>query len=86
MSKHNDQENAAPDTGLINRTPPTKRELVERALSDGMTDPARIAEWASNYGNYHVTLTTEEVIRLIAELKSESARQKGASPHGRREK
>ncbi|MCL2589498.1 MAG: hypothetical protein FWD67_01150 [Betaproteobacteria bacterium] len=47
--------------GVVNWTPPTKRALVERALSDGMTDPARMVEWARNY---NVTLTVAEVLRI----------------------
>jgi hypothetical protein len=65
MSKRKDHENAAPAPGVVNWDPPKKRDLVERALSDGMTDPAKIVEWA---GNYKVTMTVEEVLRLKAEL------------------
>lgn len=36
-------DNAAPGPERIQRRTPAKRELVERALSEGMTDPARIA-------------------------------------------
>jgi hypothetical protein len=65
MSKRKDHETAAPAPGVVNWDPPAKRDLVERALSDGMTDPAKIVEWA---GNYKVTMTIEEVLRLKAEL------------------
>ena len=65
MSKRKDYETAAPTPGVVNWDPPAKRDLVERALSDGMTDPAKIVEWASNY---KVTMTVEEVLRLKAEL------------------
>ena len=49
----------------VNWDPPSKRDLVERALSDGMTDPAKIVEWAKNY---KVTMTVDDVLRLKAEL------------------
>ena len=65
MSKRKDRETAAPPSGVVNWDPPAKRDLVERALSDGMTDPAKIVEWAVNY---KVTMTVEEVRRLKAEL------------------
>ncbi|MEI9984979.1 MAG: hypothetical protein WDN69_18300 [Aliidongia sp.] len=54
---------AAP--AVVNWDPPAKRDLVERALSDGMTDPAKIVEWAKTY---KVTMTVDEVVRLKAEL------------------
>jgi hypothetical protein len=64
MSQRKDQPDVqAP--GVVNWDPPKKRDLVERALSDGMTDPAKIAEWARNY---KVTMTAEEVLSLKAEL------------------
>ena len=66
MPKRKPHETAATDSGVVNWNPPTKRELVERALSDGMTDPAKIVEWAKNY---KVTMTIEEVLRIKAELK-----------------
>ena len=65
MSKRKDHESAETAAGVVNWEPPAKRDLVERALSDGMTDPAKIVEWASNY---NVTMTVEEVLRLKAEL------------------
>jgi hypothetical protein len=65
MSKHNHHEDAAQEPGVVNWDPPATRDLVERALSDGMTDPAKIIEWASDHG---VALTVEEVLRLKAEL------------------
>jgi erythromycin esterase-like protein len=65
MSKHGHHENAAPEAGAVNWDPPAKRDLVERALSDGITDPAKIIEWAANYD---VAMTVEEVLRLKAEL------------------
>ncbi len=64
MPKRKDHETTAP--GVVNWDPPAKRDLVERALSDGMTDPAKIVEWARNY---NVTMTVEEVLRIKAELK-----------------
>jgi hypothetical protein len=67
MSKRKGQQNAAPDAGVVNWDPPPKRDVVERALSDGMTDPAKIVEWAKGY---NLTMTIEEVRQLIAELKS----------------
>ncbi len=51
--------------GVINWATPEKKELVERALSDGQTDPAKIAEWAKDY---KVNLTVEEVQKISAEL------------------
>jgi hypothetical protein len=66
MPKRKDHETAATAPGVVNWNPPAKRDLVERALSDGMTDPAKIVEWAKNY---KVTMTVEEVLRIKAELK-----------------
>jgi hypothetical protein len=69
MSKRKGQQNAAPEPpGVVNWDPPPKRDVVERALSDGVTDPARIVEWAKDY---NLTMTVEEVRQLIAELKSQ---------------
>jgi len=65
MPKRNERDSDTSNTGVINWDPPKPRELVERALSDGMTDPVEIATWARNY---KLTLTVEEVQRLIAEL------------------
>jgi hypothetical protein len=67
MSKRKGQENAAPGRA-VNWDPPPKRDVVERALSDGVTDPAKIVELARNY---NLTMTVEEVRQLIAELKSQ---------------
>jgi hypothetical protein len=66
MPKREEHETPATDPGVINWNPPPKRDVVERALSDGMTDPAKIVEWAKNY---KVTMTVEEVLRIKAELK-----------------
>jgi hypothetical protein len=66
MPKRKDHETAATAPGVVNWNPPAKRDLVERALSDGMTDPAKIVAWAKNY---KVTMTVEEVLRIKAELK-----------------
>ena len=66
MSKRKNNETSTPQPGVINWDPPKKRDLVERAVSDGMTDPAKIAAWARDY---QVTMTVEEVLRLMAELK-----------------
>jgi hypothetical protein len=52
---------------VVNWDIPKKRELVERALSDGMTDPARIVKWAKNY---KVTMTVKEVREIKAKLKA----------------
>lgn len=65
MAKQKDRKPPAPD--VVNWAPPSKRDLVQRALSDGMTDPARIVEWAQNY---KVSMTVEEVLRLKAELEN----------------
>jgi hypothetical protein len=67
MSKRKGQENAAPGPA-VNWDPPPKRDVVERALSDGVTDPAKIVERAKDY---NLTMTIEEVRQLIAELKSQ---------------
>lgn|GEM_PF-1896500 len=56
---------ATPTSGVVNWDPPTKRDLVERAVSDGMTDPARIVDWAKNY---KVTMTVEEVLQIRKDL------------------
>jgi hypothetical protein len=69
MSKRKTHETAAPAPGVVNWDPPPKRDIVERALSDGMTDPAKIVEWAKDY---NLTMTVEEVRQLIAELKGET--------------
>lgn len=71
MSKRNEAERGSAEPGAVNSEvvnwdPPSKRDLVERALSDGMTDPAKIVEWARNH---RVTLTDEEVRKIQAELK-----------------
>jgi hypothetical protein len=66
MSKRSAPETATTESGVVNWDPPAKRDLVERALSDGMTDPAKIVEWARNY---QVTLTVEEVVTLTTDLK-----------------
>ena len=63
MSKRMHDESAP---AVVNWDPPAKRDLVERALSDGMTDPAKIVEWARNY---KVVMTIEEVLQFKAELK-----------------
>ena len=60
-----DANRVVKDPGVVNWDPPAKRELVQRAVSDGITDPAKIAEWARNY---KVTMTLEEVRRIKAEL------------------
>jgi hypothetical protein len=68
MTKRKGQQDTAPAPGAVNWDPPPKRDVVERALSDGVTDPAKIVEWAKDY---NLTMTVEEVRQLIAELKSE---------------
>jgi hypothetical protein len=65
MPARKDEETAARAPGVVNWDPPTKRDLVERALRDGMTDPAQIVEKARNR---KVTMTIEEVLRIKAEL------------------
>jgi hypothetical protein len=50
---------------VTNPNPPAKRELVERALSDGLTDPAKIAAWARGRG---VDMTAEEAAALKADI------------------
>jgi hypothetical protein len=49
------------EAGVVNWNPPAKRDLLERALSDGITDPAEIVEWAKKY---KVSMTIEEVRRF----------------------
>ena len=56
--------------GVVNWNPPEKRELVQRALSDGMADPHKIVEWAKNY---NVSMSVEDVSRIAAELKAPDA-------------
>jgi hypothetical protein len=68
MTKRKGQQDTVPAPGAVNWDPPPKRDVVERALSDGVTDPAKIVEWAKDY---NLTMTVEEVRQLIAELKSE---------------
>jgi len=51
---------------VVNWEPPKKIDLVERATSDGVTDPAAIVEMASRY---KVSLTIDEVINLKTEIK-----------------
>lgn len=51
---------------VVNWDPPSKRDIVERAVSDGMTDPAKIVKWAKDR---NVTMTVDEVNRLKAQLK-----------------
>jgi hypothetical protein len=65
MSKRCGGEAATTPSGVVNWDPPAKRDLVERALADGMTDPGKIVAWALNY---KVALTVEEVLGLKAEL------------------
>jgi hypothetical protein len=65
MSKPKGHGKTASAPEVVNWNPPAKRDLVERALSDGMTDPAKIVEWAANY---KVKMTVEEVLRLKAEV------------------
>jgi hypothetical protein len=66
MPKREDHETPATAPAVVNWNPPAKRDLVERALSDGITDPVKIVAWAKNY---KVTMTVEEVLRIKAELK-----------------
>ena len=66
MSKQKKPKAASPPPAVINWNPPSKKELVERAVSDGMTDASKIVAWASNY---KVTMTVDEVRHLMAELK-----------------
>ena len=72
MSKSRDGDSAAPTPGVINLNPPAKRDLVERALSDGMTDPAKIVTWAKNY---KVSMTLDEVKSLALEINKPKPRK-----------
>jgi hypothetical protein len=65
MSKPKDRGKTASAPEVVNWNPPAKRDLVERALSDGISDPAKIVEWAASH---KVKMTVEEVRRLTAEL------------------
>ncbi len=66
MSKQKVPQSAPPAPGVVNWNTPKKRDLVERALSDGITDPAKIIAWAKNR---NVAMTVEEVKSLAAEIK-----------------
>lgn len=50
---------------VVNWDPPSKRDLVERAISDGMTATADIIAFAKGK---EVHLTAEEVEHIKAEL------------------
>jgi len=65
MPNRKDRKSPASAPEVVNWGPPSKQDLVERAVSDGMTDPAKIIEWARNY---HVTMTVDEVRQLMAHL------------------
>lgn len=52
--------------GMTNWDPPKKKDIVERAVSDGTTDPDEIVKMAKNY---KVEMSVEEVKALIADLK-----------------
>lgn len=52
--------------GVVNWNQPSKKDLVERAMSDGMTNSADIAKWANNY---KVTMTAQEVDQIKEGLK-----------------
>ena len=56
-----------PNSAVVNWNPPSKEELVSRAISDGMTDPAKIVEWAKSRD---VKLTVKEVRAIKAKLKT----------------
>lgn len=51
---------------VVNWGTPSKRELVERAASDGMNDPSEIVKFAKNH---RVIMTVKEVRRILAEFK-----------------
>jgi hypothetical protein len=48
-----------PPSGAVNWNTPQKKDLVQRALEDGLDDPAKIAKWAKDH--YKVDLTTDEI-------------------------
>jgi hypothetical protein len=59
---------------VVNWNAPQKKDLVQRALEDGIHDPAKIAKWAKDH--YKVDLTTEEIESLKKSLaKSDEAGQ-----------
>jgi hypothetical protein len=65
MSKRKDGKDGPPSGSVVNWDVPSKRDLVERAVSDGVADPAKIVEWARSY---KVTLTVDEVVALKKDL------------------
>ncbi|MFO0850842.1 MAG: hypothetical protein U0871_20140 [Gemmataceae bacterium] len=48
--------------GVVNWNPPPAKDAVERAVEDGMKDPAAIAKWAKD--EFGLALTPEEVVKL----------------------
>lgn len=48
--------------GVVNWSAPPAKDAVERAVEDGMKDPAEIAKWAKD--EFGLDLTAEEVVRL----------------------
>ena len=54
-----------PANGVVNWDPPAKRDLVERAVSDGMNDSAEIVKYAKTRD---LTITVKEVDAIRAEL------------------
>ena len=64
MSNHDKPPQSTPHA--VNWTPPSKIELVQRALEDGVADPRKIVVFAEQHD---VTMTVDEVLAIIAELK-----------------
>lgn len=64
-------ESSAPNSKVVNWNQPPKEDIVERAVSDGVTDPQKIVEFAKNY---NVTMTTDEVKELQSKLKSKKSK------------
>ncbi len=66
MSRDAKSNSAGSEEKVVNWKPPTKRELVERALDDGTTDPKQIVAFAAEH---NVKMTVEEVQAIVLELK-----------------
>ena len=60
------EKESAESEKVVNWNPPSKLELVERALEDGTTDPKSIVVFAEQHD---VKMTVEEVHAIVLELK-----------------
>jgi hypothetical protein len=66
-----------PPAGVVNWNAPQKKDLVERAMEDGIHDAAKIAKWAKDH--YKVDLTTDE----IESIKKSLAKDEGTRDQDR---